>query len=117
MTLQSDLGIESSAGLKDMLAAHVDVDAPIAVDGAGVQRVHTASLQVLAAWWQARTLHARETRWADIGEPLRAAARTTPGVAAQRGAWEAAVATGELDATEAAEKVLQALRSDWCDTP
>lgn len=76
VTLQSDLGIESSAGLKDMLAAHVDVDAPIAVDGAGVQRVHTASLQVLAAWWQARTLHARETRWADIGEPLRAAART-----------------------------------------
>ena len=53
MTLQSDLGIESSAGLKDMLAAHVAVDAPIVVDGAGVQRGHTASLQVLAA---ARTL-------------------------------------------------------------
>ncbi|WP_243733017.1 STAS domain-containing protein [Luteimonas yindakuii] len=76
MTLQSDLGIESSAGLKDMLATHVAVDAPLAVDGAGVQRVHTASLQVLAAWWQARTLHARETRWAEIGEPLRAAVRT-----------------------------------------
>lgn len=74
--MQSDLGIESSAGLKDMLAAHVAVDAPIAVDAASVQRVHTASLQVLAAWWQARSLHARETRWADIGEPLRTAART-----------------------------------------
>ena len=59
----------------------------------------------------------REWMWSMVDAELRAAARTTPGVAAQRGAWEAAVATGELDATEAAEKVLQALRSDWCDTP
>ena len=74
--MQADLGIECCTELKDMLAAHVAVDAPLAVDGSAVQRVHTASLQVLAAWWQARATHARNTRWAEVGEPLRAAARS-----------------------------------------
>ena len=55
----------------------------------------------------------REWMWSMVDAELRAAARTTPGVAAQRGVWEAAVATGELDATEAAEQVLAALRQDW----
>ncbi|WP_374927913.1 methylmalonyl Co-A mutase-associated GTPase MeaB [Kytococcus sedentarius] len=59
----------------------------------------------------------REWLWSMVDAELRAAARTTPTVAQHRGDWEAAVSRGDLDATEAAEKVLQALRSDWRDTP
>ena len=75
VTLQSDLGIESSAGLKDMLAAHVDVDAPIAVDGAGVQRVHTASLQVLCSFVRQREQAGLATDFSAVSQSFRDAAR------------------------------------------
>lgn len=60
-----------------------------------------------------RAAQQRDWMWSMVDAELRAAARTTPSVAEGRGAWEGAVTRGELDATEAAARVIEALREDW----
>ena len=73
VTLDSDLGIERCATLKEALAA--ELEAPSRrVDGGAVERVHTAGLQLLAAWWRAREAAGLETGWAACSDALRAAA-------------------------------------------
>lgn len=74
--MQADLGIEHCTELKDMLAASVTTATPLSLDGDAVARVHTASLQLLAAWWRARADAARPTQWAGASEALRDATRT-----------------------------------------
>ncbi|WP_462416917.1 methylmalonyl Co-A mutase-associated GTPase MeaB [Kytococcus sp. Marseille-QA3725] len=64
-----------------------------------------------------RAAQQREWMWSMVDAELRAAARTTPSVVAQRRSWEDAVTTGELDATEAAERVIAALHADWAQQP
>lgn len=45
--LGDDLGIEAATDLKQHLAPHVAQPGPLVLDAGTVQRVHTASLQVL----------------------------------------------------------------------
>ena len=75
MTLDSDLGIEHSVALKETLAEHLQAPQR-QVDAGAVERVHTASLQVLAAWWRDRDAAGHRTEWTACSEPLQAAAGT-----------------------------------------
>ena len=69
-----DLGIEASADLKQRLAAHLQEPA-VALDGGDVRRVHTASLQVLCAFFRSRGELGHHTELAPCSEALRDAAR------------------------------------------
>lgn len=72
-TLERDLGIEACIALKDALAA--DLHTPqIMIDAGGVERVHTAGLQLLVAWWRAREATGLDTGWAACSDTLRSAA-------------------------------------------
>lgn len=73
VTLDSDLGIERCTALRDTLAA-VLAETSLQVDGAAVERVHSASLQLLAAWWQHRRAAGLDTAWSACAPPLRDAA-------------------------------------------
>lgn len=75
VTLDSDLGIERCATLKEALAAHL-AESPREVDGAAVERVHSAALQLLTAWWRQRDADGLETGWSACSATLRAAAGT-----------------------------------------
>ena len=75
VTLDNDLGIERCAALKEALAAHAG-ESPREVDGAAVERVHTAALQLLAAWWRQRDAAGLVTGWSACSDTLRAAAVT-----------------------------------------
>lgn len=73
--LDRDLGIEACTALKEALAA--ELHAPqVALDAGGVERVHTAGLQLLAAWWRAREASGLETGWTACSDTLRKAAAT-----------------------------------------
>lgn len=52
--LGDDLGIEASTALKERLAPYLPQAHPVVLDGTQVQRVHTASLQVLCAFFASR---------------------------------------------------------------
>jgi len=83
VSLGEDLGIEASAELKERLAAHLEAPA-VELDGTAVRRVHTASMQVLCAFFRSRHQHGRSTGLAGASEPLREAARLL-GLSAQLG--------------------------------
>lgn len=73
--LDRDLGIEACTALKETLAA--DLHAPqIKVDAGKVERVHTAGLQLLLAWWRAREAAGLDTGWTACSDTLRTAATT-----------------------------------------
>ena len=74
-TLDRDLGIEASGALKEALAAHLQAPS-VEVDASGVERVHTAGLQVLLAWWRDRAAAGLQTRWSGCSDVLRSAAAT-----------------------------------------
>ena len=48
----------------------------VLVDGAAVERVHAASLQLLTAWWRDREAAGLRTEWSGCSETLQSAART-----------------------------------------
>lgn len=75
VTLDNDLGIEHGTTLKQTLANHLDAPRRL-VDASAVGRVHTAGLQLLAAWWRDRSDAGRVTRWAACSPTLRAAIGT-----------------------------------------
>ena len=75
VTLDSDLGIEHCAALKEALAGHLDASQR-QVDAGAVRRVHAAGLQVLVAWWRDREAAGCRTQWAACSETLHAAATT-----------------------------------------
>lgn len=73
--LDRDLGIEACGTLKEALAANLQAPR-LALDASGVERVHTAGLQLLVAWWRAREASGLETGWTACSDTLRAAAAT-----------------------------------------
>ncbi len=75
LRLASDLGIEQAAELKAALAPHLRSPRPVALDGAGVERVHSASLQLLCAFWRDRQKAGHATRLDHASPALRDAAR------------------------------------------
>ncbi|KLJ02768.1 STAS domain-containing protein [Luteimonas sp. FCS-9] len=68
LDLGEDLGIETSAALKALLAPHLAQDQEVILDGAQVRRVHTAGLQVLCAFFASRAALGRRTALRD-GSP------------------------------------------------
>lgn len=82
--LGDDLGIEAAADLKQQLGAHLAQPQPLALDAGAVQRVHTASVQVLCTFFRERRLAGRDTTFAVASASLSDAARLL-GVADQLG--------------------------------
>ena len=73
--LDRDLGIEACTALKEALAA--ELHAPqVGIDAGGVERVHTAGLQLLLAWWRAREASGLDTCWTACSDTLREAVAT-----------------------------------------
>lgn len=60
--LGSDLGIEKAGDLKDSLLDELDADGLLEIDGSQVERLHCASLQVLAAFVRERTALGHKSR-------------------------------------------------------
>ena len=73
LELPEDFGIEHAASLRELLAPHVDA-ATVALGGTNVHRLHTAGLQLLAAFITTRAAAGHATRWHDPSPELRGAA-------------------------------------------
>ncbi|WP_411834791.1 STAS domain-containing protein [Pseudoxanthomonas mexicana] len=82
--LGDDLGIEAATDLKQQLSAHLARSEPLMLDAGAVQRVHTASVQVLCTFVRERRQAGRQTGFSDISPALRDAARLL-GVSVQLG--------------------------------
>jgi len=83
VSLGEDLGIEASAELKERLSAHLDAS-ELELDGSAVRRVHTASLQLLCAFFRSRRGQGHKTGLSGCSDTLRDAARLL-GLSAQLG--------------------------------
>ena len=75
LPLQSDLGIEHVTDLQASLQAHLDDEAPLALRGEHVQRVHAAGLQLLHAFIRDRAARGHQTTVILASNTLAAAAR------------------------------------------
>lgn len=73
--LGPDLGIESAAELKETLARHLPSPQPVVMEGPQVERVHSASLQLLGAFVRERSAAGLQTQFRDCAPPLHDAAR------------------------------------------
>jgi len=73
--LGADLGIEAASDLKQQLAPHLAQSDELVLDAAAVQRVHTASLQVLFSFFLERAKAGHRTAFADSSASFRDAAR------------------------------------------
>ncbi len=82
--LGDDLGIETATELKQHLAAHVAQPQPVELDAGNVQRVHTASLQVLCSFVRQRRQAGLSTDFSAASQNFRDAARLL-GLAPQLG--------------------------------
>ena len=58
----TDLGIERTAELKELLSDQLESGRSVVIDGASVERVHGAGLQLLAAFFHDRHNAGRKTR-------------------------------------------------------
>lgn len=74
--LSPEMGIEASAELKVALSGHLDAKSEIVLAAPEARRVHTATLQVLTAFFRARTQAGHKTRIEPCADPLRDAAVT-----------------------------------------
>lgn len=61
--LPADLGIESAAGLREQLIAHVTDDRALSLEAGEVARLHTAALQLLLMFWNERRRNGLSTAW------------------------------------------------------
>jgi anti-anti-sigma regulatory factor len=73
--LGDDLGIESAADLKQRLAPHLAQPQPLLLDAGAVQRVHTASLQVLCTFVRERQRAGCTTSFAEASDTFGDAVR------------------------------------------
>ena len=73
--LGDDLGIEAATDLKQHLAPHVAQPGPLVLDAGTVQRVHTASLQVLCSFVRQREQAGLATDFSAVSQSFRDAAR------------------------------------------
>jgi anti-anti-sigma regulatory factor len=76
LELGPDLGIEGAAELKDVLAGQIDSGRSVVLDLSQAERVHSASLQLLCAFFRERRNAGRKTRIADPSPAFVEAART-----------------------------------------
>lgn len=74
--LSPEMGIEASAELKVTLAGHLDAKNELVLAAPEARRVHTATLQVLTAFFRARKQAGYKTRFEPCADPLRDAAVT-----------------------------------------
>ncbi|HVI58838.1 MAG TPA: STAS domain-containing protein [Luteimonas sp.] len=74
ISLQPDLGIESIADLQAVLQPHLDDEAPLALVGDRVERVHAAGLQLLHAFVRDRLARGHATTVTAASPVLAAAA-------------------------------------------
>lgn len=74
--LGPDLGIASAEDLKARLADHIDRPDAVQLDAGQVDRVHTASLQLLCAFVRDRQRSGQQTRIHPVAPELQAAAQT-----------------------------------------
>jgi ABC-type transporter Mla MlaB component len=72
--LPADLGIEQAAPLKATLIAHLEEAAPVVLNGAEVQRLHTAAMQLFCLFCRDRRGNGREVLWQQPSAALRSAA-------------------------------------------
>ncbi len=82
--LGSDLGIETATDLKQQLVPHLAQPGPLLLDAGSVQRVHTASLQVLCTFFRDRASAGHATAFSESSASFRDAARVL-GLSAQLG--------------------------------
>jgi len=75
MSLGEDLGIETSADLKQQLAAYLAQDGEVLLDAGQVRRIHTASVQLLCAFFDARRQAGRATGFDGCNDTFKDAAR------------------------------------------
>lgn len=75
MALGADLGIETANELKSRLQPLLAEPGAVVLDGAEVRRVHTASLQVLAAFVREREAAGHATELSDCAPALKEAAQ------------------------------------------
>ena len=69
--LGDDLGIEAATDLKQHLAPHVAQPGPLVLDAGTVQRVHTASLQVLCSFVRQREQAGLATDFSAVSQSFR----------------------------------------------
>ena len=84
VTLSPEWGIEASETLKAALAPHLDDVGEVVLAAAEAGRVHSASLQLLAAFVRTRRQAGRATRIAPCADAVRDAA-VSLGLAAELG--------------------------------
>ncbi|MFY8123014.1 MAG: STAS domain-containing protein [Silanimonas sp.] len=82
--MSPEWGIEASEGLKAALAAHLDTADEVVLAAGEAGRVHSASIQVLAAFVRTRRQSGRTTRIAPCAAAVRDAA-VSLGLAAELG--------------------------------
>ncbi|OOW68037.1 anti-anti-sigma factor [Xanthomonas axonopodis pv. melhusii] len=75
LTLGEDLGIETSADLKQKLAGFLTQDGDLVLDAGEVRRIHTASVQLLCAFVQSRRQAGLHTEFDGCNDTFRDAAR------------------------------------------
>ena len=73
--LPADLGIENAASLRERLEAVLDDEQPVELAGGGVQRLHTAGLQLLALFCRERQKQGRAVVWHEPAPMLAGASR------------------------------------------
>ena len=71
ITLPAELGIENAAQLHALLAPHLARREPVVLEVPDVARLHTAALQVLAAFARTRADAGCLTEWHQPAAPLR----------------------------------------------
>ncbi|HEU0095985.1 MAG TPA: STAS domain-containing protein, partial [Rhizomicrobium sp.] len=74
-SLGEDLGIETSADLKQKLAPFLAQESELRLDASQVRRIHTASVQVLCAFVDARRGAGRATGFDHCNATFKDAAR------------------------------------------
>ncbi|GIX36213.1 MAG: hypothetical protein KatS3mg126_1992 [Lysobacteraceae bacterium] len=75
LDLGKDLGIERAEELKQQLLEQVESGRSVVLDGASVERVHGAAMQLLAAFFREREAAGRKTRIDAPSSALSEAAR------------------------------------------
>ncbi len=84
LALAADLGIETATELKQQLAGQLSRPEPIQLDAGSVQRVHTASFQLLCSFVRERTEAGLATGFSAASSNFQEAARLL-GIASQLG--------------------------------
>lgn len=74
IALAAELGIEAAASLRADLAARIDDPRSVVLDGAEVQRIHTAAMQLFCLFCSDRRHAGHETVWHRPSPALRSAA-------------------------------------------